>query len=865
MIKSSEIRKQFIEFFENKKGHKFVRSSAVVPHDDPTLLFINAGMNQFKPFFIGSQNPVSNRVVNSQKCIRVSGKHNDLEEVGVDNYHHTFFEMLGNWSFGDYYKKEAIVWAWELLTEVWKLDKNRLWVTIFQDDDESAQLWKDNTDINSERILKFGHKDNFWEMGDTGPCGPCTEIHYYMGDDINKQSGDGVNNLEEYREIWNLVFIQYNRDNNGKLLDLPAKHVDTGAGFERLVAILNNKKSNYDTDLFIPLLDAIVEISKKQLNYNNGIPHRVIADHIRMLAFSIADGTMPSNEGRGYVVRRVLRRAARFGKILQIDKPFLYKLIEPLSEIMGKVYPEIIDKRKHVEKVIYAEELGFNQTLDRGLDEFNKIIDSIEPNSIIAGIHAFKLYDTYGFPLDLTELLAKENGYTVNIKEFNDCMSRQKENARNSGKFYINSDNVDWIKVSKEKKTTFLGYKEHSSLVSIIKYRSISNRYEVVLDKTPFYAESGGQISDSGVLMDQDFCLLVEDVQNIDDQFVHIGKIKSGSIDNVNNLQAQIDSNRRKKIQRNHTATHLIHQALKMILGEHVQQAGSLVGPDSLRFDLTHYEKISEEQILMIEKKVNDIILENKIVNTEIKDYDIARKEGAVSLFNEKYDDIVRVVDVSKYSKELCGGTHVSNTGEIGCLKIISESALASGVRRIIAVTGDAIPKLINKQDAFIKTIKNELKCSEEDMILRLHTLIKNKKLLEKENLKLKESSVSNEIDMLINKASFIGDIRIVIEMVQYSGDLRDLGDQFRQAFKTNGVSLIGTVQKNKPMIMCAITDDLVAKFNAGSIVKEVSTIIEGGGGGKPHLATAGGTNISQLESALDHGENIIKNKLSIN
>ena len=863
-ISSANIRQQFLDFFKEKK-HSFVRSSSVVPYDDPTLLFANAGMNQFKPYFIGRQMPDSKRVVNSQKCIRVSGKHNDLEEVGVDDFHHTFFEMLGNWSFGDYYKKEAISWAWELLTEVWKLDKERLWVTIFEEDDESGKLWEKHTDIRSDRILKFGHKDNFWEMGETGPCGPCTEIHYFTGDDLGNQSANGINALTEYREIWNLVFIQYNRDENGKLQDLPDKHVDTGAGFERLVAILNGKSSNYETDLFISILDKVVEITGKALDYKDGIPHRVISDHLRMLSFSLADGAMPGNEGRGYVLRRVLRRAARFGRMLEMKDPFIYQLVDTLCQIMGVAFPELIEKQKHIENVIQAEEVSFNETLDRGLEVYSKITENLISGSSITGDDAFKLYDTFGFPLDLTELMARENGITVDVEKFEECMVEQKERALASSRFYHESSNVNWIIVGDQTPTSFTGYEELETKANLIKYKQDDVYYHIVLDKTPFYAESGGQIGDIGYLKSEGFLFRVEDVQNFEDEFVHIGKIESGSIQNIQKLDAIVNKDHRQQIRRNHTATHLLHQALKEILGEHVQQAGSAVRPSSLRFDLTHYEQISNSQIEVIETRVNSVILQNKVVETEIKNYKEARKEGAVSLFGEKYGDVVRVVNVPGVSKELCGGTHVDRTGDIGGIKIISESALATGIRRLVAISGNAIPALLSRKENILSEVRDGLKCSEEEIPTRLQALIIDKKNLEKENKGLKQSSMTSRVDELIADAEEIGDLRLIVKKIDDLGDLKELGDQFRQAFKSCGISLIGTIQQEKPIIMCAVTDDLIAKIQAGKIVKEIGGIMGGGGGGKPHIATAGGSDINLLQEALDHGKNYIQSKFSDN
>jgi len=856
-ISSTDIRQQFIEFFQ-KKEHQFVRSSSVVPTDDPTLLFTNAGMNQFKSYFLNKESPKYLRATNSQKCIRVSGKHNDLEEVGVDNYHHTFFEMLGNWSFGDYYKKEAISWAWELLTEVWKLDKNRLWVTIYKDDDEAGEIWKTVTDVNPDRILKFAEKDNFWEMGDTGPCGPCTEIHYFVGDDLSKQEARGVNVEDLYREIWNLVFIQYNRTADGKLNDLPVKHVDTGMGLERILSTVNGIKDHYGTDLFKPIIDKIEEISSMKI----GVPHRVIADHLRMLSFSIADGALPSNEGRGYVLRRVLRRASRFGRLLDLDKPFIYSLVSTLVDVMGHAFPEVKEKQSHIEKVIQAEESSFNETLDRGLEVFSRITKSLSPGEVIQGDDAFKLYDTYGFPLDLTELLARENNFTVDVVRFNECMAEQKDRARASGKFIHISEDADWTVLQKELSTEFTGYETLENSANVIKYIQDDEIYKIVLDKTPFYAESGGQIGDIGLLTADNFSFKVEDVQKSGDEFIHIGTIEKGDIQSVQIVNAKINENRRQQIRRNHTATHLLHQALRMIVGDHVQQAGSLVTANSLRFDLTHYEQISKNQIDKLEKCVNGVILQNIAVETTLKEFDEAREEGAVGLFGEKYGDIVRVVNIPGFSKELCGGTHVNRTGDIGGIKIISESALASGIRRLVAVSGDAIQTLMNRQEQVISEIRKELKCSEDEISSRIQSLINDKKNLERETKDLRQSSMTGEIDELVSDAENLGECRLVVQKVNDPGDLRELGDQFRQAFKTKGAALIGTIQKGKPMVMCAVTDDLISQIQAGTVVKEMGGVMGGGGGGKPHLATAGGNDIHLLQDALEHGKSLIQSLL---
>mgnify|MGYP003300316492 FL=1 len=656
-MNAKKIRSDFIKFFQDK-DHRFIRSSPVVPFDDQTLLFTNAGMNQFKPIFLGSNKADYHRAVNTQKCIRVSGKHNDLEEVGVDVFHHTFFEMLGNWSFGDYYKKEAIKWSWELFTEVWGLDKSRLWVTVYKDDDEAHDIWLQETDIKKDRVLRFGEKDNFWEMGDTGPCGPCSEIHYYVGEEIEDQDPNGVNNTDEYWELWNLVFIQYDRQGDGELIDLPEKHIDTGAGLERIVTVLQDKKSNYETDLFQPIIKGIETITGSKY-LNDKVPHHVISDHIRMLSFAIADGAMPSNEGRGYVLRRILRRASRFGRMLGTKEPFLFKLVDYLIDVMGESFPELVEKKIHIEKVIESEESSFNSTLERGLSHFEKYISKHKGNAI-PGKEAFKLYDTYGFPLDLTQLMAREQGLEVDEIGFHDNMKKQRDRAKASGNFKQVSSDLSWVLISDSKDSIFLGYEQIESQSQICKYATTDDYTVLVLDKTPFYAESGGQIGDTGVIKIGDDTLTVMDCQKNGDEIHHIC---SGSFNNEKLLEPVlciIDLNRRQRIRKNHTATHLLHAALKKTLGDHIQQAGSLVHPDYLRFDLTHSEKISNDEVSKIENLVNDEIQKNVKLDISIKNFDVAKSEGAEALFGEKYGDKVRVISIGNFSMELCGGTHVN-------------------------------------------------------------------------------------------------------------------------------------------------------------------------------------------------------------
>lgn len=859
-MESKEIRQSFIDFFIDRK-HSLVRSSSVAPLDDPTLLFTNAGMNQFKPIFLNEQEPKSERVVNSQKCIRVSGKHNDLEEVGIDTFHHTFFEMLGNWSFGDYYKAEAIKWAWELLTKVWKLDKNRLWATVYTDDDEAFELWESETDIDHSRILRFGKKDNFWEMGNTGPCGPCSEIHYYVGKDLDKQSVEGVNNSDEYWELWNLVFIQYNRNKAGKLTELPKKHIDTGAGLERIVTVLQNKTSNYETDLFQPIIKHIEKLTGVSYK-KNPVPHQVIADHVRMLTFSIADGVMPSNEGRGYIVRRILRRASRFGRILNQKEPFIYQLVDIVGEILGGVYPEIIDRKAHIRNVIRAEEKSFNKTLDRGLNHFDKVLSSLKGDTI-SGRDAFKLYDTYGFPLDLTQLIARENNLNVDEAGFNKEMEAQVKRAKSAGKFEANTDKIKWNIINKGDDSKFIGYETLESKSKIIRWSKIDNQFALVLDKTPFYAESGGQIGDTGTILGDSIDLSVVDTQKENDRFVHFCKGDFDPSKAKNTVMCRVDEERRNAIRRNHTATHLLHAALKRVLGEHVHQAGSSVGQESFRFDLTHFEKITDEEIREVEQIVNIEIIKNTDVVPDIKSYDEAKKEGAEALFGEKYGDIVRVLTISDFSKELCGGTHVYRTGDIGLFKIIEESSLAAGVRRIVAITGKEAVKYVQNQSKTLNQLQDILHTSHGNIVDRTKTLIEQKKDLE-QVVKKQKFAKGFQAKRLLTGAIKINDKTLVLSLVDADSidELKKMGDELISIL-ASGVGILGVRRGEKPQIVVVVTPDLVKKgVKAGQIAKEIGQLIGGGGGGRPHLATAGGQSFKEIEEAFDKISNIVKNKL---
>ncbi len=848
MISSREIRQQFLDFFKSK-GHKIVPSSPVIPFDDPTLLFTNAGMNQFKDVFLGTGTREYKRAANTQKCIRVSGKHNDLEEVGFDTYHHTFFEMLGNWSFGDYYKKEAIQWAWELLTEIWKLPKERLFATVYQTDDEAFNCWKTVTDINPNHILRFGEKDNFWEMGETGPCGPCSEIHINLSD--NPDDASLVNSGSSLCiEIWNLVFIQYNRLPDGTLEQLKDKFVDTGMGFERICAVLQNKKSNYDTDIFTPLIKKIETITGKKYDLeSNQVAMRVIADHVRTLTFAIADGALPSNEGRGYVLRRILRRASRFARKLEMHEPVIYKIVPTLVETMGDVFPEIKQNQKQIEEVIKSEEEAFGETLDRGLEIFDSIVKKLQRENlkVISGEDAFKLYDTYGFPIDLTELMAREIGFTVDKQRFEELMDEQRTRSRETKKFFGSFAISGKIDASNLKKVEFLGYDRLDAEGRVVAQEDDL----IVLDQTPFYGEAGGQVGDTGKIIYDNYLIDVIDTQRDGDLIIHkVEKIDFDLMDKT--VRALVDKLRRKAIMRNHSATHLIHKALREILGSHVKQAGSLVEPSRLRFDFTHYKKLSREQLEAIEQLVNEKIREAlPLIHHRNIPFEEAKKMGALMFFGDKYGDKVNVVQFGDFSMEFCGGTHVSNTSEIGLLKIVSEGSISSGVRRIEAVTGEGVEKFIDEQLQKL----NELSS-------RYEQLMEEKLQLEKEIARLKLQEKIRELDSFMINKKLIDGFSIVSGIVDVDNmdQLKELGDVLREKLK-NGIGLLASTFENKVSFVCVVTDNLIKekKLNAGKIVGEVAKLVGGGGGGRPHLATAGGKEVSKLNDALNQFDSIVK------
>lgn len=868
-MQSNEIRRQFIDFFREKE-HTFVKSASVVPLDDPTLLFTNAGMNQFKDIFLGKGERSYKRAVNSQKCIRVSGKHNDLEEVGHDTYHHTFFEMLGNWSFGDYYKREAIAWAWELLTEVWKLPKERLYATVFgghdadglEADTEAEKLWKEVTDIDPGHVLRFGKEDNFWEMGASGPCGPCSEIHIDLTPDL---SGRELVNagVPQVIEIWNLVFIQYNRDTQGRLSPLPARHVDTGAGFERIVAVLQNKSSNYDTDVFSPLLTAIGDMTG--VSYEKSpeqIAYRVIADHVRMLSFSIADGGMPSNEGRGYVMRRILRRAARYGRKLNFSQPFLYKLVPVLAAQMGEAYPELRERQDHIVKIIKSEEEQFNRTLDRGLDIFAKIEAGLRQRGekTVPGEEVFKLYDTYGFPVDLTRVIAGEKGLEIDMPGFEKAMAAQRERARASAKFNAEEVQSDaWVVLSTGEDSRFIGYDTTAAETEISRYLVKEDAILVRLKETPFYAEAGGQVGDTGLIRGKDFELRVTDTQKQGEAIIHHCAPLAGFKPAEAAVSARVTDDARRRTIKNHTATHLLQAALQQVLGDHVHQAGSLVDPERLRFDFTHFEKIEERQLREVERIVNGEIQKNTPLDIRRKKFDEAKNEGAMALFGEKYGDVVRTVRIGDFSYELCGGTHVRATGEIGLFLITQESSIASGVRRIEAVTGPAALELAQQARAALQKSGQLLNTAPEEVAAKIETVLEEKRRLEKELKESRSQQLLANLDGILKEAEQKNGHAVITHTLKdvEMNALKDLGDRLRQK-APDSVGLIAATNGDKLAFMVFVGDQLLDKYKAGDLVREVARAAGGGGGGRPHLATAGARDVAKMDEALKRFRELI-------
>ncbi len=870
-----EIRRQFLEYFE-QIDHHVVPSSPVVLPQDATLLFANAGMNQFKDVFLGTGSRPFNRATSTQKCIRVSGKHNDLEEVGQDTYHHTFFEMLGNWSFGDYGKQDAIKMAWKLLTEVWGLEKDRLYITIFEGnddvprDEEAEKAWRELTDVNPDHILAFGAKDNFWEMGDVGPCGPCSEIHYDRGEDFNPEDGSKCFVNEEcdrFIEIWNLVFIQYSKDSTGKLTSLPQKHVDTGLGLERLAAIMQGVRSNYDIDIFSGIIKAVVAECGIAYDEEHGKPHRVIADHLRTLTFAIGDGVLPSNEGRGYVLRRLLRRAARFGRELGMTAPFIYRLVDSVIEQMGEQFPEIVRQRDSIIDVIQREEELFGHTLDKGLELFKQLVERVRKagNSQIAGADAFQLYDTFGFPLDMTMQMAAEAELQVDEKGYLEAMEAQRALSRQSqgeGEYTIPDD--AWVVQSSTSTSEFTGYEELSLQTRIARYALLADsRVALVLEKTPFYVESGGQVGDHGVIIGEGWKAIVYKTIFQDTWTVHYGELQ-GEISSRLEVTAEVNREYRLAVSANHTATHLLQAALQMVLGKHVHQEGSLVASEHLRFDFSHQSKPDRCELERVEKIVNEQIRANQRVVCSRMKYDDAIARGAMALFGEKYDDNVRVVELPGFSMELCGGTHLESTGQAGVFVIRQETAAAQGVRRIEALTGSVGWEYLSRERSSLETVRELLNSHGSDVSDKLRKTLSEKRNLERENEQLRAKQSLSLVDDLIKDAHQVGDAKLLayVDMGADRDTLLKLADALRAGMDM-GVALLATVQKDKPFLIVAVTDSLVNRgVKAGDLIGEVAGLVGGKGGGKPHLAQAGGRDKDRLVLLQTDGVEILEKQL---
>ncbi|PKK91504.1 MAG: alanine--tRNA ligase [Candidatus Wallbacteria bacterium HGW-Wallbacteria-1] len=880
-MNSKEIRAGFIDFFR-ERGHAFVESSTVVPKGDTTLLFTNAGMNQFKDVFLGIGSRPYTRAANTQKCMRVSGKHNDLDAVGRDTYHHTFFEMLGNWSFGDYYKKEAISWAWELLTDVWGLPKDKLYATVYKDDQEAEDLWKSLTDIDHERILRFAEKENFWEMGDTGPCGPCSEIHIDLGPercDLSKPHKCQVNGeCGRYIELWNLVFIQYNRDETGALTTLPSKHVDTGAGFERVTMVLQGADSNYSTDVFMPIINEIARLSGTPYpgNCPEGMAHRVIADHIRALTFTIADGALPGNEGRGYVLRRLLRRAARFGLKLGIREPFLHRLIEVVIKVMGEAFPEIVSRRSQVEDVIRNEEEKFARTLGTGLELLDNLIASLPERGmkIIPGDEAFKLYDTYGFPYELTEEIAVEKGFGVDRPGFDEMMSQQRERARAARKkgVFVAEGGLPGLETIVSGHS-FVGYGADETQASVLGIwrdgleASLLPEGEegfVLLDRCPFYGESGGQTGDQGILRGSELEATVEDTVKLAGACVCLVKVGSGDLGTGMTLTARVSTENRRATERNHTATHLLHRALKDVLGDHVNQAGSLVEPGRLRFDFTHFDRLEKEQIRDIENRVNSRILADLPVNVNEMGYDEAMGTGAMALFEEKYGDRVRVVEVEGYSRELCGGTHVSRTGMIGSFRVVAEASVSQGIRRIEALTGHRCLQLLDTSRETVDQICHVLGAPADGVVKAVENLRETLREKEREINQLRDTAMMSEMDTFLSRSIEVEGVRVVPAIVRgvEMDKLRTLADRIMEKIGGRGVVVTGSDHDGKAFLVAKVSRDLISSVKAGDLVREMASICGGGGGGRPDMAQAGGKDPSKIAEALEAGVSMARKAL---
>ena len=856
-MKSAEIRQKFLDYFA-ARDHEIVSSSSLVPANDPTLLFTNAGMVQFKDVFLGDEKRERVRATSSQRCVRAGGKHNDLENVGYTARHHTFFEMLGNFSFGDYFKREAIQFAWEFLTEELGLPADRLWVTVYQDDDEAADIWLNEMKVDSERFSRLGEKDNFWAMGDTGPCGPCSEIFYDHGPDVaGGPPGSPDEDGDRYIEIWNLVFMQFERKADGSMTPLPKPSVDTGAGLERVAAVLQHVHSNYEIDLFADLISDIAQITGTADLQNNSL--RVIADHIRSCAFLIVDGVTPSNEGRGYVLRRIIRRAVRHGYRLGVKEVFFYKIVASLARVMGEAYPELLERQAYVEKTLNEEEQQFARTLENGMTILEKAIGEL-PGSVIAGETVFKLYDTYGFPVDLTADIAREHNLTLDMPGFEAAMEIQRDQARAASNFSA----VEKLDLDGLEKTVFSGYASLQSEAQIVGIFSPANEkldivpansdVLIVLDTTPFYAESGGQIGDAGLLESDEARFEVSDTQKQSDIFIHRGRLTSGKLKIGDSVRALVAGNDRAAITLNHSATHLMNAALRSVLGDHVLQKGSLVEADRLRFDFSHGAPVSAEEIRRIEEQVNVEILANSEVSKEVMPIEAARSKGALALFGEKYGEEVRVVSMGRdYSVEFCGGCHVDRTGDIGLFKIVSESGISAGVRRIEAVTGHGALALIEREQDVLREASSLLKTGTEDLVDKLSGLLSQNKTLEKQLAQLKAQMAASAGDDLGSRAVELAGIKVLVANLEGFNpkSLRDTVDQLKNKLGAS-VIVLACAAEGKVNLVAGVSKALTDRVKAGELVNMVAEQVGGKGGGRPDMAMAGGSQPENLSVALE-------------
>ena len=866
----NEARKIFIDYF-NKHGHRHVRSSSLVPQDDPTLLFTNAGMVQFKRVFTGDEKRDYDRAVTSQKCVRAGGKHNDLENVGYTARHHTFFEMLGNFSFGDYFKEQAVEFAWDLLINGYGFDPDKLWVSVYLDDDEAYDLWRDKVGVPEERIVRLGEEDNFWSMGDTGPCGPCSEIHIDRGEAFGCDSETCAVgcDCDRYLELWNLVFMQFERSQDGTMTPLPKPSIDTGLGLERVISVLQGVPTNYETDLFIPIIETVEILSgkKKTDSKESEVAMKVIADHSRSAAFLICDGVLPSNEGRGYVLRRIMRRAIRYGRNIGLVKPFLHETVQKVFEIMDEAYPELKDSASFILNVVKNEETKFSETLDTGLKLLKETIEKVEKEEIkeISGDIIFKFYDTYGFPVDILTDVLKETDITLDMAGYQDAMDQQKARSRSSKTFTGVGEAFKSL-TSQGVKTKFTGYQhleDESDILLLVRDDqeidsvTVGEKVEIVTEKTPFYAESGGQAGDGGILSSiqaQGGTIRIENTL-VDPTGIriHKGVVEDGILKKGDTVRLKVDAKRRGDTALNHTATHLLHAALRGVLGDHVRQSGSQVSRNRLRFDFTHFSALSRKEILAVEKEVNRHIRENVSVITHEMDMDEAVKSGATALFEEKYGDMVRVVSMGEFSKELCGGTHTKKTGDIGLFQIVSEGGIASGVRRIEALTGEYALAFVHDNMTALQNTADMVKATRSGVEEKVKNLVAEKKTGEKEIVSLKAKLASKSMDNIDDEIREINGVKILAKQVQIDNpsQLRDLADKFKTKIGS-GVVLLGAESGGKALLIAVVTKDLTDKFKAGNIVKAAAQVVGGGGGGRPDMAQAGGSDPSKLAQALE-------------